>query len=577
MERLSLEARQDIAERKDVLDQWEKTVRRNQHRGNEIETVLGERMAANSEKLRLQSVIRGDKIELKNLDVLIRKEEEKMANKEHIIYDQALKIFQLESRIDRLQNETPEVGSSGIQEDINKLSDELSRLSEVQIKLSDELKSIQVESKKTDHTTEKLLKEKASTSAQRTNDEVYVERTEKLLRQKRTNYNQLVVEKTMLRLKLREAEKKLIAYTDEVMNLEKYRLDMKRILQEREIEISDNKDIVLAELRLVNERRLLLRKELSVRRMQIEKLIARFEVDSMKTASSEEKETNSQMFDFIEALQELDELKLYGTDLDTSIKKSEKELEALRNTLALLKESDHLYENKCVEVNSELVNQKTILKTRCMDLRTIANEKKERSTEMHTRLKEVLVHLENVREDEMNALLCENELKEHLEKRKKELHLLKERLSRAARVLKKAKTAVINQISEAGHPIQEEMDVDIEAQLAKDLNRMTVALIMSSLKGNDEMVDHARALLNASGLAASESGPSRQSGLSSRNSRNADQQSATSSRKNAFCSIQPTARESLTEHLANTTGENTIVGESLSGRSSSTNGKANFL
>uniref|UniRef100_A0A5K3EYH3 Coiled-coil domain-containing protein 39 n=1 Tax=Mesocestoides corti TaxID=53468 RepID=A0A5K3EYH3_MESCO len=176
--------------------------------------VTQERMAANSEKLRLQSVIRGDKIELKNLDVLIRKEEEKMANKEHIIYDQALKIFQLESRIDRLQNETPEVGSSGIQEDINKLSDELSRLSEVQIKLSDELKSIQVESKKTDHTTEKLLKEKASTSAQRTNDEVYVERTEKLLRQKRTNYNQLVVEKTMLRLKLREAEKKLIAYTD---------------------------------------------------------------------------------------------------------------------------------------------------------------------------------------------------------------------------------------------------------------------------------------------------------------------------------------------------------------------------
>ena len=67
----------------------------------------------------------------------------------------------------------------------------------------------------------------------------------------------------------------------------------------------------------------------------------------------------------------MNELKSYGDKLDQEIEESEKELEALQNTLAVLKESNR-------EVEPGLLQERDTLELKYKELRGIAAEKRKR-------------------------------------------------------------------------------------------------------------------------------------------------------------------------------------------------------
>lgn len=122
---------------------------------------------------------------------------------------------------------------------------------------------------------EELLSEKGTVDLQKENDTIYVEQAENSLKRCKNEYKTILVDKTMLQLKMRRSNEKLQFYNEKVFDLEKDRLYMKNCEKERETDISIAIGMAVATLRLTNEENAKLKKEINCRRLQTSKLINR--------------------------------------------------------------------------------------------------------------------------------------------------------------------------------------------------------------------------------------------------------------------------------------------------------------
>lgn len=73
----------------------------------------------------------------------------------------------------------------------------------------------------------------------------------------------------------------------------------------------------------------------------------------------------------------MDELKGHGDKLDAEINQSEKELEALQNTLSLMKESNRICENNYLEAEPDLAQKRSTLEQSHRELKSAVQRKKE--------------------------------------------------------------------------------------------------------------------------------------------------------------------------------------------------------
>merc|ERR1712226_1592365 len=93
---------------------------------------------------------------------------------------------------------------------------------------------------------------------------------------------------------------------------------------------------------------------------KIEKLRKRYEILMVSMAPPEGEEEHSQAYYVIKAAQEKEELQREGDELDAKIRKAEKEIRALENTLRLMNSRNETYRKSfnSVKDTSELVEDK---------------------------------------------------------------------------------------------------------------------------------------------------------------------------------------------------------------------------
>nr|CDS15949.1 coiled coil domain containing protein 39 [Echinococcus granulosus] len=445
--------------------------------------ILQERKIANEERLRIENLVRNCKNELEKLNNQIHIEEEKVMHQERTIYEQDFKIIQIENRLSKLQNETLSDEIKDYQEGIQRLSTELEWLSKMQRKLLTELEILQVESKQMERAFEELLSEKGTVDLQKENDTIYVEQAENSLKRCKNEYKTILVDKTMLQLKMRRSNEKLQFYNEKVFDLEKDRLYMKNCEKERETDISIAIGMAVATLRLTNEENAKLKKEINCRRLQTSKLINRYEIESLKMAQTSEGRVENPP---LKVLQEMDGLKSHGDKLDAEIKQSKKELEALQNTLSLLKESNRICESNYLEAESDLVQERNILEQSRKELKSTVHRKKERLLYTRTKVEELKLAMDAADQELIKAQFCGNQLQTNTSKLEKAINILDQRILRATRCLTKSKSAALQHIRKVRDLKETEIRADIELQLKRDLNEKLVALTMSQLRSKDQ-------------------------------------------------------------------------------------------
>ncbi|EUB63784.1 Coiled-coil domain-containing protein [Echinococcus granulosus] len=347
---------------------------------------------------------------------------------------------------------------------------------------------------------EELLSEKGTVDLQKENDTIYVEQAENSLKRCKNEYKTILVDKTMLQLKMRRSNEKLQFYNEKVFDLEKDRLYMKNCEKERETDISIAIGMAVATLRLTNEENAKLKKEINCRRLQTSKLINRYEIESLKMAQTSEGRVENPPLHVIKVvelflciifydglvLQEMDGLKSHGDKLDAEIKQSKKELEALQNTLSLLKESNRICESNYLEAESDLVQERNILEQSRKELKSTVHRKKERLLYTRTKVEELKLAMDAADQELIKAQFCGNQLQTNTSKLEKAINILDQRILRATRCLTKSKSAALQHIRKVRDLKETEIRADIELQLKRDLNEKLVALTMSQLRSKDQ-------------------------------------------------------------------------------------------
>ena len=142
-----------------------------------------------------------------------------------------------------------------------------------------------------------------------------------------------MVQNDIMRLEVKRLRDALNSKADEVFNLENRRQQLQLSMEERKAEIRVHSDVRKAQVRAAEEEKHKNSVELGKRRSIVEKLKSKYETTIAKPEGGEE---HSQAYYVILAAQRREELQRKGDELDTTIRRKEKEMRALEHTLSHL-------------------------------------------------------------------------------------------------------------------------------------------------------------------------------------------------------------------------------------------------
>lgn len=138
---------------------------------------------------------------------------------------------------------------------------------------------------------------------------------------------------------------------DRVYGLENRKYQLEMSMEEREKEIQVHKDILVSESKAAEDERHKVAVELQFRKTRVKNLRIKYEGLIQKNQSSTGDDApgdHSQAYYVIKAAQEKEELQRYGDELDGKLRKCEKEIKALSNTLDHLKMRNKNYRDKFI-------------------------------------------------------------------------------------------------------------------------------------------------------------------------------------------------------------------------------------
>ena len=153
----------------------------------------------------------------------------------------------------------------------------------------------------------------------------------------------LIVELSILKLRVKEFENDIIKCEDSVYNLEKHRAHLTRTIKDRIIEIQSQLDILNLKRKHLNEERSTLRADIAERSTKLEAVRARFELTTKLLGTNEDGSLVTATQLRVETAQEKQLLLDEGNELNERVIKAEKEVKALENTLRMFTCSNDNY------------------------------------------------------------------------------------------------------------------------------------------------------------------------------------------------------------------------------------------
>lgn len=179
-----------------------------------------------------------------------------------------------------------------------------------------------------------------------------------------------LVQHDVMKLEIKKLKYTVNVESDKVFSLENRKYQLEMSMEEREKEIQVHKDILVSELKAAEEERHKVAKELQKRKVKVKNLRVKYEGLVQKNKSSSEDQESvgehSQAYYVIKAAQDREELQRYGDELDGKIRKCEKEIKALENTMKHLQKRNKNYRDKFLRgAEGADLEKKQILEEQC--------------------------------------------------------------------------------------------------------------------------------------------------------------------------------------------------------------------
>ncbi|CAJ0951359.1 unnamed protein product, partial [Ranitomeya imitator] len=252
-------------------------------------------------------------------------------------------IQQLERRLARLKGEVNTDEKHALEmkvSDLSKTFDErkvaLNILNSQHKKLQGDVRNIKRELEKTGQEKENLISKMEELK-------LFNSMSDKALKKLRTSKQDLMVDDNILKLEIKRLRDMLHNKADDVFSLEKRKLNLQTAMKERTQEIAIHKEMLKSQLRLADQERQTMSQEFHERLAKVDKMRKRFEIITVAMMPPEGEEEKSQAYYIIKAAQEKEELQRNGDELDAKIRKAEKEINALENTLQVINGCNNSY------------------------------------------------------------------------------------------------------------------------------------------------------------------------------------------------------------------------------------------
>lgn len=307
--------------------------------------------------------IQGSRAAVRNLDSKVNKLDHDSLKQLEIIYNQDFAIQQLERRINRMQGEHSNEEKVALEQRVKELTAALEERQLAHAMLNAQLKRLQDDIRKVKRDLEKGTASKDDLTTKINELNLYNENSQRELRQIIAAKQDLMVDDNLLKLEIKRLRETLNERAGDVLTLEKRKQQLETAMQERRNEIKIHTDMLAAQIRAADEERQQISSELHERIAKIDKLRKRYEILMVAMAPPEGEEDKSQAYYVIKAAQEKEELQRTGDELDAKIRKAEKEIRALENTLRLMNGRNETYRksfNKVGDASDEMEVQRQL-------------------------------------------------------------------------------------------------------------------------------------------------------------------------------------------------------------------------
>ncbi|KAK7091050.1 coiled-coil domain-containing protein 39-like [Littorina saxatilis] len=383
----------------------------------------------------VEAVIQGSYAAMRNLNSKVNRLDHDSLKQQEILYGQDFALQQLERRIGRMSGERSNEEKVSMEQKLSDLTQDLDAKNNTHTLLSLQLKRLQDDIRRVTRELETSGAEKWDLTSKIEEIMLYNDNSERELRTLIKKKQDNMVNENIMKLEVKRLRDMLNDRSDEVMTQEKRKLQLETAMKERIQEISIHKEMLWSQLKAADEERMQISTELHERISKIDKMHKRYDILMVSMAPPEGEEERSQAYYVIKAAQEKEELQREGDDLDARIRKAEKEIRALENTLKLMNGRNEQYRksfNKITETSDEM-EEKLRLEEQMRAVMDKYKYKRRQIRELQEDLHTMSTTLENLSRDEDAYVGMIEEKKNKVLQLQKELEDQRVKLERVAK------------------------------------------------------------------------------------------------------------------------------------------------
>ncbi|XP_051768526.1 coiled-coil domain-containing protein 39 [Ctenopharyngodon idella] len=435
-----------------------------------------------------------------NLNSRLSKLDQNFLQQQMIISNQDFQIQMLERKTLHLQGKVNTEEKKALEKKASDLAEALEEKKRTAATLNTQLKKLQDDIRCIKKDAEKSEAEKRDLTSKIQEMELFIDTSEKDQKKLRLKKQDTMVEKGLLKMEVQRLRDLLYDRADGVLTLEKRRLQLQAAMKEREEEIRVHREMLVKQVKLTEQERQGLSTAVNERMFKIDKMRKRYEILTVAMAAPEGEEEKSQAYFIIKAAQEKEELQRQGDDLDAKIRKAEKEIHALENTLHVVNNCNTTYRKALTKVTESSPAHQEKLKLE--EQRRAAEDKYKFKKRQIRELQEDVESMSRTLEGLLQEEAVQNESIErtqaHVLSLNKDILSQEEKLSRAVKQCAKY-TREIRSAKNTKEKTFEERDIELRE--LRDLNKSLNKMLLEAIEENPDLASALQIRFMQAGLS----------------------------------------------------------------------------
>mmetsp|Transcript_71485 Transcript_71485/g.149443 ORF Transcript_71485/g.149443 Transcript_71485/m.149443 type:complete len:890 (+) Transcript_71485:208-2877(+) len=463
-----------------------------------------------AEEANVLGEISGSQSAIKNLQFQISRLDAERQRQQELLYAVDFQSQLMQRKVARVSGERTVEERDDFNKKVKELDDQLDEQKKLHLILSNQIKRQDADLKNANRALEGLHRDNDGMKGVMDELELQNTITNRAVTAVIKDKEEALMRHDILRLEVKRLRQSLNSKSENLYGLENRKQQLRISMEEREKEIEVHTEVLRTQMRVAEEEKHKAAIELAERKQKIYTLKSKYENVLNKVKKEDGAEQMSQAQYMLKAAQDKEQLQRQGDDLDDKIRKAEREIRSLENTLGHLVTRNQKYKANFLQANQQ--NQTE------MEEKHMLEEQARAANEVLFKKKKVLSQLER-EEDEDRKRYEElqsniDQLNSHVSEMiaardglTQEIASQQEKLDRASRALEVARRRALD----AGVELAPEAPpgLDLETRSLKDQSQSVLFSLSTALQDHqDDVLPLFQAVCNEKGVGLPSRPPS---------------------------------------------------------------------